>query len=176
MWAGKDGLFKKVRPTDRSAKKGKKGKEYFNADGEPGSNGASVVTIGRLADAVNRGDLQLEKADDISLVSVLEAWVSPLALWKLPLIRVDVRYELLADWKVAFTFHVYASRLLFHCIADPTLKMAMNRIVPVVPPVHPLQVDPPSDEVYAPAVADDQRGRERAFAPDALLLATESHG
>lgn len=163
-----------MKPSERACK-GKKGaKEFFNTDGEPGSGGAKVLTIGRIVDAVNTGNLQLDSPIDAETVNVVEGWVSPTALWKLPLLRVCICHELSPTYELTCTLHIYASRLLFYCIADPSLKILLDRIVPVLQPFQKLEVDPPSDDVFESCSQEGSAPDD--FSPDSLLFAAESTG
>eukprot|EP00038_Savillea_parva_P008091 m.174656 g.174656 ORF g.174656 m.174656 type:complete len:1539 (-) comp13862_c0_seq1:285-4901(-) len=157
---------------------GVKGKmEFFNQTGEPGTRGVPVLTVERLRSAVDDGILILENNQDVLLLTALEAYVKPAELWKLPLMRVLVRHTRCPDGvTVNVTLDVYAARLLFCVIADSTLQIIMDRIVAPTAHVFPLQVDPPSENVYLRSSSLDIESDTRSFTSDALLRATESTG
>ena len=147
-----------VRASKRTVRKnyrGPAGVETWNDVGEPGSARGVSVPVGKLAECVSAGILDVAEPHGLPLLYALAGGQHPVTSpWKVPLTRCVCLLEAVSDapanppgpvggsheespeesdTAVKVELAVYASRLMFEMIADDGLRLIVSHLTPPVP-------------------------------------------
>ena len=148
-----------VRASKRTVRKnyrGPAGVETWNDVGEPGSARGTSVPVGKLAECVSAGILDVAEPHGLPLLHALAGGQHPVTSpWKVPLTRCVCLLEAVSDapanppgpvggshdgepessqsTAVKVELAVYASRLMFEMIADDGLRLIVSHLTPPVP-------------------------------------------
>ena len=149
-----------VRASKRTVRKnyrGPAGVETWNDVGEPGSARGTSVPVGKLAECVSAGILDVAEPHGLPLLHALAGGQHPVTSpWKVPLTRCVCLLEAVSDapanppgavggshegeseessqsTAVKVELAVYASRLMFEMIADDGVRLIVSHLAPPVP-------------------------------------------
>ncbi|ACO67442.1 SNF2 super family [Micromonas commoda] len=193
-----------VRASKRTVRKnyrGPAGVETWNDVGEPGSARGTSVPVGKLAECVSAGILDVAEPHGLPLLHALAGGQHPVTSpWKVPLTRCVCLLEAVSDapanppgavggshegetessqsTAVKVELAVYASRLMFEMIADDGVRLIVSHLAPPVPVAKALETEVlrPARFYVDAAVAGADTAGAGPFTLPGLLAAAVSDG